>query len=142
MADTHRGACFCGAVAIEAAGEPLEMGYCHCQSCRTYSGGPYSAYMLWPAANVRVVRGEALLGGFNKNGMSDRRFCTKCGGHIMSRHPGLGVTDVPAGVMAGIEFRPSVHLNYAEAVLAVRDGLPKLRDFPAEAGGSGDVLPE
>jgi hypothetical protein len=142
MADTHRGACFCGAVEVEAAGEPLEMGYCHCRSCRTYSGGPYSAYMLWPAANVRVVRGEAMLGGFNKTGMSDRQFCTKCGGHVMSRHPGLGVTDVPAGVMAGIDFRPSVHLNYAEAVLAVRDGLPKLRDFPAEAGGSGDLLPE
>ena len=142
MADTHRGTCFCGAVEIEAVGEPLEMGYCHCQSCRTYSGGPYNAYMLWPAQNVRVMRGEAMLGGFNKTGMSDRKFCTKCGGHVMSRHPGLGVTDVPAGIMASVPFRPSVHLNYAEAVLPVRDGLTKLRDFPVEAGGSGDVLPD
>ena len=35
MADTHTGTCFCGAVAIEVAGAPEEMGYCHCNSCRT-----------------------------------------------------------------------------------------------------------
>lgn len=142
MTDTYTGTCFCGAIGLEATGQPLEMGYCHCGSCRAYSGGPYGAYMLWPAGSVRITRGEAFLGGFNKTGMSDRQFCTKCGGHVMSRHPGLGLTDVPAGVMTGIAFRPSVHLNYAEAVLRVRDGLPKLKDFPTEAGGSGELLPE
>jgi hypothetical protein len=139
---TYTGSCFCGAVRIEATGEPLEMGYCHCKSCRTYSGGPYVAYMLWPADAVRVIRGEGMLGSYNKVGMSDRQFCTKCGGHVMSRHPGLGLTDVRAGIVEGIEFRPSVHLNYAEAVRPVRDGLTKLKDFPAEAGGSGEVLPD
>jgi uncharacterized protein YjiS (DUF1127 family) len=29
---TVAGTCFCGAVAIEATGEPEEMGYCHCCS--------------------------------------------------------------------------------------------------------------
>ena len=142
MADTYRGTCFCGAVEIEAAGDPMEMGYCHCASCRAYSGAPFGAYMLWRAGEVRVVRGDAYLGGYNKTGVSDRQFCTKCGGHVMSRHPGMGLTDVRAGVMQGIAFRPGVHLNYAEAVLPVRDGLPKLKDFPAEAGGSGEVVPE
>jgi hypothetical protein len=27
-------------------------------------------------------------------------------------------------------------------VLAVRDGLPKFKDFPKDFGGSGDTLPE
>jgi hypothetical protein len=35
-----------------------------------------------------------------------------------------------------------VHLNYAEAVLPLRDGLPKLRDMPKEAGGTGEQMPE
>ena len=35
-----------------------------------------------------------------------------------------------------------VHLNYEETVLPMRDGLPKLKDFPAHAGGSGETLPE
>jgi hypothetical protein len=32
MADTHKGGCYCGAVEIEVRGEPLEMGYCHCET--------------------------------------------------------------------------------------------------------------
>jgi len=35
-----------------------------------------------------------------------------------------------------------MHINYAEAVLPLRDGLPKLRDIPMEFGGSGEVVPE
>jgi hypothetical protein len=27
-------------------------------------------------------------------------------------------------------------------VLPIRDGLPKLKDFPSELGGSGETLPE
>ena len=37
---------------------------------------------------------------------------------------------------------PGVHVNYAETVLPMRDGLPKLKDFPAELGGSGEVIAE
>ncbi len=35
-----------------------------------------------------------------------------------------------------------VHVNYAETVLPMKDGLPKFKDFPAEMGGSGENLPE
>lgn len=142
MAETHRGQCFCGAVGIEAVGTPLEMGYCHCNSCRAYSGAPFVAYALWQAKQVRISRGAALVGRFNKTGMSERHFCTRCGGHLLSRHPTLGLTDVCAAALPGIAFVPVVHLNYAQAVLPVRDGLPKLKDFPAEAGGSGETVPE
>lgn len=142
MADVHRGTCFCGAVEIEAAGAPIEMGYCHCASCRSYSGGPLSAFLLWPSDRVRITRGAEVLGGFNKTGMSDRRFCARCGGHVMTVHPTLGLTDVRPAVLPGIAFRPTVHLHYAEAVLPVRDGVTKLRDFPAQAGGSGEVMAE
>jgi hypothetical protein len=34
-----------------------------------------------------------------------------------------------------------VHVNYAETVLRMKDGLPKLKDFPAELGGSGQPCP-
>lgn len=142
LSDTHAGACFCGAVTIEASSAPLEMGYCHCQSCRAYSGAPVSAYILWRSENVRITQGEALLGRFNKSGMSERTFCTKCGGHLITRHPELGLTDVRPAVLPSVAFKPSVHLNYAETVLRMRDGLAKLRDFPAAAGGSGETLPE
>jgi hypothetical protein len=142
MADTHTGSCFCGAVAIEITGVPEEMGYCHCNSCRTYSGAPLTAFTLWKQANVKVTKGAELLGRFAKTDMSHRRFCTKCGGHVMVDHPRLGVTDVRAAIVPTMAFRPTVHLNYAEAVLPIKDGLPKLKDFPAAAGGSGETMPE
>jgi hypothetical protein len=40
------------------------------------------------------------------------------------------------------KFAPGVHINYAETVLPMRDGLPKLKDFPAEFGGSGEAIAE
>lgn len=142
MTDTHIGSCFCGAVEIEVKGEPEEMGYCHCRSCRSYSGAPVTAYILWQAAKVRVTRGAERLGVFRKTEISHRRFCTTCGGHVLVEHPGLGFTDVHAATIPTLPFRPSVHLNYAEAVLPMKDELPKLRDFPAEVGGSGMTIPE
>jgi hypothetical protein len=142
MADTHKGTCFCGAVEVEVTGAPEDMGYCHCSSCRSYSGAPVSAFMLWRTENVRVVGGAELLGGINKTGFSDRRFCTRCGGHVLVHNPTLGLTDVLPATLPTVAFTPSVHLNYAEAVLPMRDGLPKLKDFPREAGGSGETMPE
>jgi hypothetical protein len=142
MTDTHARTCFCGVVAIEVTGAPEEMGYCHCNSCRSYSGGPVNAFTLWKRENVKVTKGAEFLGRFNKTEFSDRRFCTRCGGHVMVDHPTLGLTDVHASTIPTLAFKPSVHLNYAETVLPMRDGLPKLKDFPAAVGGSGEIVPE
>ena len=58
-------------------------------------------------------------------------------------HPGMGMTDVPAGIgRRAFATSRRVHVHYGEKVMAVRDGLPKFKDFPKEFGGSGDVLPE
>ncbi|MBX3706775.1 MAG: GFA family protein [Pseudomonadales bacterium] len=135
-------ACFCGAVVLALNGPPEEMGYCHCESCRAYSGAPFGAYMLWKSEDVTITTGTELVGSFNRTGMSDRHFCRRCGGHLMTRHPDLGLTDVGAGAVHGIAFAPAVHLNYSEAVLRVHDGVPKLRDFPGEVGGSGERVAE
>lgn len=60
----------------------------------------------------------------------------------MANHPPLGLVDVFAATLPGLPFQPGVHINYAETVLPMKDGLPKLRDFPAEFGGSGEAVPE
>jgi hypothetical protein len=142
MTDKHTGSCFCGAVTIEASGKPEAMGYCHCESCRTWSAGPVNAFTLWKPENVKVTKGAAFVGRFKKTESSDRQFCTKCGGHLMTDHPGLGLTDVYAAILPSVAFQPGVHVNYAETKLRMKDGLPKLKDFPAEFGGSGQVVPE
>jgi len=60
----------------------------------------------------------------------------------MTDHPLLGLVDVYAATIPSLKFSPAVHVNYSEAVLPMKDGLPKLKDFPAELGGSGVVVPE
>ena len=63
-------------------------------------------------------------------------------GAIFTEHPEMGLTDVYAAVLPQLPFQPGVHVNYQETVLHVRDGLPKMKDVPAEMGGSGDTLAE
>jgi hypothetical protein len=74
--------------------------------------------------------------------MSHRQYCRLCGGHLMTAHPPLNMVDVYAATLPTLAFAPQLHVNYAETVLPVRDGLPKLKDFPAEFGGSGELMRE
>ena len=138
----HVGSCFCGAVELECVGAPEAMGYCHCRSCRSWSGGPVNAFTLWSPEDVKVTSGQASLASFAGSPMTERQYCVQCGGHLMARHPTLGLIDVFAATLPTLDFAPGVHVNYAETVLPMKDGLPKLKDFPAEFGGSGEMVAE
>jgi hypothetical protein len=118
------------------------MGYCHCRSCRSWSGGPVNAFSLWKPDSVRVTSGAEHVATYTKTPVSERKYCTKCGGHIMTNHPPLGLVDVFAATIPTLTFAPGVHVNYSETVLRMKDGLPKLKDFPAEFGGSGEMIAE
>ena len=139
---THYGECFCGAVKVEVSGEPEGMGYCHCRSCRSWSGGPVNAFTLWKPDAVRISAGAEDVGMYQKTPVSQRQYCKQCGGHLMTNHPTLGLVDVFAATLPTLQFTPGVHVNYAETVLPMRDGLPKFKDFPAEFGGSGEHIAE
>jgi hypothetical protein len=138
----HKGSCFCGAVAFTVTGSPAAMGYCHCDSCRHWSAGPINAFTLWKPESVKVTKGADMLGTYNKTAGSARRWCKACGGHLLTEHPGMGLTDVYAAVIQDFRFEPQLHVHYGEAVVRVRDGLPKQKDMPKEMGGSGTILPE
>ena len=137
---SHEGSCFCGAVGVAVRGEPVGMGYFHCESCRSWSASPVNGFTLWQADSVEVTRGAEHVASFNKTPRSTRKWCTKCGGHLMTDHPHWGLVDVFAATLPTLAFKPGVHVNYAESVLHINDGLPKLRDFPAELGGTGQAI--
>jgi len=138
----YRGGCFCGAVQFTVSGAPQAMGYCHCESCRSWSAGPVNAFTLWRPDALRVTQGADLIGSYNKTPKSYRKWCTRCGGHLFTEHPGLGVTDVYAAVIPDLAYQPAIHVNYQETRLRMRDGLPKMKDFPKAMGGSGDNVAE
>ena len=142
QSNTHHGRCFCGAVEFSVTGEPAGMGYCHCESCRTWSAGPVNAFSLWQPDALVVSKGAEHIASFNKTPGSTRKWCTKCGGHLFTDHPGFGLVDVYAAMIPTLEFRPGIHVNYQETRLPMKDGLPKMKDFPKELGGSGIALAE
>jgi len=138
----HRGGCFCGAVEITVSGKPAAMGYCHCESCRKWSAGPVNAFTLWPPQAVKVTRGADQVGSFKKTERSIRKWCKKCGGHLLTEHPGWDLVDVYAATIPSVKFEPMLHVNYGDSVHRMRDGLPKQNDFPSEMGGSGTIVAE
>ena len=139
---THTGHCFCGAVTLEVSGSPVAMGYCHCSSCRSWSASPVNAFTLWKAEAVSIKAGVEHVASYEKTPFSQRKYCSKCGGHLMTDHPPVGLVDVYAATIPTLEFVAGVHVNYPETVLPMRDGLPKMKDFPAEIGGSGELVAE
>jgi hypothetical protein len=140
--DTYKGACFCGAVHIEVTGAPAAMGYCHCESCRSWAAAPVNAFTLWKPDAVRVTKGAERIGSFSKTPKSVRKYCRSCGGHIFTEHPLWGVTDVYAASIPDFPYQAGLHVNYQETKLRMKDGLPKMKDMPKEMGGSGVTLPE
>jgi hypothetical protein len=118
MANTnvHKGSCFCGAVEVTAAGEP--------------------------AANVKITKGDANVGSYARTPKRIRKWCKTGGGHILTEHPQMGLTDVYAAILPTLSYKPGLHVFYEETVLHVHDGLPKQMDVPKELGGSGLLLAE
>jgi hypothetical protein len=139
---SYQGACFCGAVQFTVTGEPAAMGYCHCDSCRTWSAGPVNAFTLWKPEALKVTRGAEKIGMFAKTPRSERKWCKQCGGHLFTAHPHWNLVDVYAAVIPDFPYQPGVHVNYQETRLHLHDGLPKLKDLPKEMGGSGATVPE
>ena len=142
MSESHKGGCFCGSVQFTVSGEPAAMGYCHCESCRSWSAGPVNAFSLWKPESVQVTKGGDRIGTYAKTPKSQRKWCKDCGGHLFTEHPLWNLTDVYAAVIPGFKFQPGVHVNYQETKLRIKDGLPKLKDLPKEMGGSGVAVAE
>ena len=142
MTNRYEGSCFCGEVQLTVTGEPVAAGYCHCASCRSWAAAPVNAFSLWQPDAVQITRGAANVGVYHKTEKSYRKFCKTCGGHLFTEHPAWNLVDVYAATIPSYRHAPAVHVNYAETVLPMRDGLPKMKDLPKEMGGSGETLPE
>ena len=82
MEHSYRGTCFCGAVEIEVSGQPNAMGYCHCRSCRSWSGGPVNAFTLWSPEAVTVTEGRAARRDLSQDGFEPSPVLSDCAAAI------------------------------------------------------------
>src|SRR5207253_11004746 len=142
MTQTHKGSCFCGAVQLTVPGDVVAAGYCHEGYCRSWSASPITAFSLWMPEAVKITKGEDNIGVYHKTEKSYRKFCTTCGGHLLTDHPPFGLVYVYAATIPTYRHERQLHVHYQEAVLRMKDGLPKMKDMPKEKGAAGEALPE
>ena len=91
---------------------------------------------------MNVTKGEEFLGTIQEQRHQRTPLLHKVRRPYPGRASDAGLIDVRIGALRNFPFEPTVRLNYAETILPMRDGLPKLKDFPAAIGGSGETLPE
>jgi hypothetical protein len=128
------GGCLCGAVRFRAAGPPLWVAHCHCESCRRATAAAMATYAGYPRARVVFTKGRPASHG-SSPGVT-RGFCAGCGtplGYESTRWPGelhlfLCTFDDPAALA------PRAHVHTAEqlAWLHLADGLPRYARTAAE----------
>jgi hypothetical protein len=123
------GACLCGAVRYEIAGELAPIQLCHCSMCRRASGAGFAANMPVRAADFRITSGEAALKAYPSSAGKQRVFCGECGSPIISRSAGdPGMVRVRAGTLdEPAPTHPAFHFHVASRAswLPITDDLPQ-----------------
>jgi len=104
------------------------------------SGAPVNAFSLWKPEAVKVTAGAEHVATFAKTPTSERKYCKKCGGRLMTKHSKM--VDVFSATIPTLRFVPGMHVYYSETVLPIKDGLTKFNDFPSEFGGTGKTISE
>jgi len=54
---------------------------------------------LWIPDLLEVTKGQEYIETYNKSENSYRKFCKKCGGHLMNEHPGIKLIDIYAVIL-------------------------------------------
>ena len=123
------GSCMCGSVAyeVDAAARPII--HCHCQTCRKAHGTAFSSFSAVPRESFRWTKGEELLSGYESSPGKLRRFCSKCGSHILAERVGKPIVMLRLGCLdTAITDRPKAHIWRSDAAtwFDPRDQLPEL----------------
>ncbi|SDG78910.1 GFA family protein [Roseospirillum parvum] len=127
------GGCLCGAVRLEATGQPLRVGLCHCLDCRKHHGALFHASAVFPATALRV---EGETGEYQ-----GRVFCPRCGSSVYARsgdevEVNLGSLDAPNQLQPTYELWTVRRESWLPA-FPLAERYPRDRE-PVENGEEGE----
>ena len=128
---------------VEPLGDRGRKVWLHHGSSISHGSNAASPSTTWPALAASIGAVELVNLGFGGSALLDpftARTMRDTPADLISVK--IGINLVNTDLMRVRAFAPAVHVNYAETVLPMRDGLPKLKDFPAEFGGSGQMMSE
>jgi hypothetical protein len=119
----------CGSVAyeVDAAAGPII--HCNCQICRKAHATAFSSISAVPRESFRWTRGKEILASYESSPGKFRRFCAKCGSHIVAERVGQRTVMLRLGCLdTAITDRPKAHIWRSEAAtwFDPKDQLPEL----------------
>ena len=79
------GACMCGRIQYQIAGEPRFMYQCYCGKCRAASGASFVTNIIVDADSFAITAGKEALAAFESSPSKFRHFCSICGSPIYSQ---------------------------------------------------------
>lgn len=110
------GSCLCGVVAYEVDAPLERIVHCHCHTCRKTHGTAFSSVTAVPREKFRWLRGEEVLGAIESSPGKFRRFCTKCGSHVMAERVVQPFVLLRLGCLdTEVRDRPQVHIWRSDA---------------------------
>ncbi len=124
---TWTGECLCGALQFDATGEPADVCYCHCASCRAASGAPFVVWCTFPTHAFNVRAGQ--LTTYKSSDKVERGFCAHCGTTVTYFHESRpDEIDLSVTTLHDADrVRPLRHIFVAEQLpwLTIADELPR-----------------
>lgn len=114
------GSCLCGAVAYQVDAPLERIVHCHCRTCRKTHGSAFSSVTAVPREKFKWLRGVDTLGSFESSPGKFRRFCTKCGSHVMAERTAQPVVLLRLGCLDNnapddVQGRPDIHIWRSDA---------------------------
>ena len=127
------GGCQCGRVRYRARGPRDRSSICYCRMCQKASGGPFMAFVRFPAGQVAWATPPAL---FYSSNRVERGFCPDCGTPLSYRQTGgpyisltLHSLDDPRTIRPEIAFSSDAAPGWC---LALADLPPREMDFSTD----------
>ena len=87
--------CLCGDTSLTVVPKSLEIGACHCSTCRKWSGGPFLAI-----ESEQVSLTGDNVGYYDSSEWAERVFCRQCGTHLFYNLKDGHARYVPVGLFA------------------------------------------
>lgn len=92
--------CLCGSVKFIVEKVSPKFSVCHCDSCRTWGGGPFFAVQC--GTDVKI-EGSEHVKMYKSSSWASRGFCSNCGTHLFYKLKKTGEYNMPLGLFPNLK---------------------------------------
>jgi hypothetical protein len=92
--------CLCGSVKFLVEKINPKFSVCHCESCRTWGGGPFFAVQCGTGVKIE---GSENVKMYESSSWASRAFCSNCGTHLFYKLKKTGEYNMPLGLFPDLK---------------------------------------